>query len=106
MMGGFYMDKEEILNKSRNSRTDEGFEYFDNKGRKIGYIIFWCVAAFMVLFNKFNGKESHSIFTLLWVFSTVSFFTLFRFNHKIIYLFVSVISFMAMVDSFIRFIIE
>ena len=107
MMGGFFMDKQEILNKSRNSNTDEGREYFENKGRKIGYIIFYVIAIFMILFGKYYGKESHSVFTLLWLFTTVDTFTRFRFYHEKIYiLFISLISFVFMINSFVSFILE
>jgi hypothetical protein len=101
------MDKKEILNKSRNSSTDEGLEYFENKGLRIGYTAFYFVAIFMILFGKYYGKESHSVFTLLWLFTTVNTFIRFRFYHEKIYiLFISLISFVFMINSFVSFILE
>jgi len=107
IIGGNSMNKEDILKKSRNSNTDEGLEYFDNKGRKIGYIFFYVIAIFMILFGKYYGKESHSVFTLLWLFTTVNTFVRFRFYHEKIYiLFISLISFVFMINSFVSFILE
>ena len=34
------MKKDEILQKSRQSNNDEGMDYAENRGRKIGFIAF------------------------------------------------------------------
>ncbi len=47
------MDKNTILEKSRNSRSDEGIEYAESKGRKIGFVIFSLIFLFIILFNLF-----------------------------------------------------
>lgn len=99
------MDKEEILKKSRNSSTDEGLEYFENKGLRIGYTTFYFVAIFMIIFNKYIGNESDSIFTLLWIFFAVDSISKFKFTHKKFYLFGSIISLILMVYSFVNFIL-
>ena len=99
------MDKKEILNKSRNSSTDEGLEYFENKGLRIGYTAFYFVAIFMIIFKNYIGKESDSILTLLWIFSAVDSMSKFKFTHKKIYLFGSIIALILMVYSFVNFIL-
>lgn len=104
-LGGINVDKKDILNKSRNSSTDEGLEYFENKGLRIGYTTFYFVAIFMIIFNKYIGKESDSIFTLLWIFFAVDSISKFKFTHKKFYLFGSIISLILMVYSFVNFIL-
>lgn len=104
-IGGFYMDKQEILNKSRNSSTDEGFEYFENKGLRIGYTAFYFVAIFIIIVKNYIGEESDSIFTLLWIFFSVGSISKFKFTHKKIYLFGSIISLILMIYSFVNFIL-
>ncbi|WP_416361124.1 DUF6442 family protein [Metaclostridioides mangenotii] len=37
------------------NQKNEGFEHFENKGRKISYIAFCCVFIFIILFNAFRG---------------------------------------------------
>ena len=49
------MKKDEILQKSRQSNNDEGIEYADNRGRKIGFIAFSILFIFIAIFNLFLG---------------------------------------------------
>lgn len=62
------MNKEEILNKSRQSNNDEWLEYIENKWRKIGYSIFAGVSFFILIFSFFTGQENDAVFALVWTF--------------------------------------
>lgn len=56
------MDKNTVLEKSRNSRSDEGIEYAESKGRKIGFVIFSLIFLFIILFNLFFSGGNNSVF--------------------------------------------
>ena len=53
--------KEEILRKSRNSNKDEGMEFAENKGRKIGFAALSVIFVFIIFFNVFLGKKSYEV---------------------------------------------
>lgn len=76
------MNKEEILSKSRQSNKDEGLEYIENKGRKIGYLIFICIFAFIVIFNAFIGQKSDAVSALFWTFGVAENITKYQFTHE------------------------
>lgn len=76
------MNKEEILSKSRQSTKDEGLEYIENKGRKIGYSIFICVFAFIVIFNAFIGQKSDAVSALFWTFGLAENIAKYQFTHE------------------------
>lgn len=77
------MNKEEILNKSRQSKKDEGLEYVENKGRKIGYIAFTCVFCFITIFNIFIGQKNDAMLALFWTFIVAENIAKFQFTHDI-----------------------
>ncbi len=56
------MDKNTVLEKSRNSRRDEGIECAESKGRKIGFVIFSLIFLFIILFNLFFSGGNNSVF--------------------------------------------
>ena len=62
------MDKEEILSRSRKQKIDEGIEYTENKGRKLGFIAFVFVYVFIIAFNVENGRSSYELYALCFVF--------------------------------------
>ena len=47
--------KEEILAKSRKANEDEGEEYAGNKGRKLGYILFFIMNHLIALYATWIG---------------------------------------------------
>jgi len=52
------MEKEEILEKSRQEKRDEGKEFVFDKGRKsgvTGMVIIFCILA---VFNLYTGREA------------------------------------------------
>ena len=62
------MTKQEILEKSRRQKTDEGVEYMENKGRKIGFTAFCMVYIFEVIVNSLKGNDIYGISALFWTF--------------------------------------
>ena len=56
--GCVIMDKEEILEKSRRQKEDEGTVYAENKGRRYGFLAFDGVFVFSLLFNQFTNQDS------------------------------------------------
>lgn len=64
------MNKSEILQKSRQSNNDEGMEYAEDKGRKIGFIAFSILFLFIIIFNLFLGDTRifYAVAPLFWVF--------------------------------------
>lgn len=63
------MRKEEVLKKRQQSNKDESIEYAENQGRKIGFILFEILFAFLAVFNMFFGEPStfHAISALFWI---------------------------------------
>lgn len=83
-IGGIKMDKNEILQKSRHSKQDEGMEFVENKGRKVGFTIFCCIFVGIVLFNAFLGNQDQAVFyavaSLFWAFLAGEAYPKFKFT--------------------------
>ncbi len=86
MKGENNMDKNTVLEKSRNSRSDEGIEYAESKGRKIGFVIFSLIFLFIILFNLFFSGGNNSVFyaasSMFWIFISTDAFEKFKFTRK------------------------
>ena len=82
------MTKEEILEKNRQSQEDEGIEYAENQGRKIGFIAFSLLFVFLSLFNLFFGESStyHAISSLFWAFIAAEGYGKYHFLKRKVYL--------------------
>lgn len=82
------MNKEEILEKSRQSHKDEGIEYAENQGRKIGFIVFSLLFAFLIIFNLFFGESStfHALSSLFWAFIAAEGYGKYNFSKRKVYL--------------------
>lgn len=80
------MNKEDILTKSRKSKEDEGVEFIENKGIRLGLGIFSIISLLIVVFNEIVGLESFDIFTLIFVFASTESITKYKFTHKKIYI--------------------
>lgn len=99
------MDKKEILNKSRQSKRDEGLEYAENKGRKLGYIAFSCVFVFIVLFNAIMGQNSYAVSALFWSFISAETIAKYQFTHKKSYLFIVIASAIVTIILLVNFVL-
>lgn len=82
------MKREDVLNRSRSSKQDEGVEYAENQGRKVGFIIFTLLFAFLAIFNLFYGETAtfYAINSLYFAFSTGEAYGKYRFNKSKLYL--------------------
>lgn len=75
------MKKNDILEKSRDSHHDEGLEFAENQGRRIGFIVFAILFTFLAIFNMFFGESStfHAISSLFWAFTAAEAYGKYRF---------------------------
>jgi len=62
------MNKEEILEKSREAKSDEGSQYAQNKGRRIGVAAMMILFIILILYNLFRGIDNNAIFALFWTY--------------------------------------
>ena len=60
------MEKQEILEKSRQEKVDEGVTYAENKGRRYGEIGFSLLIAAFIIYNWIKGLDCYLLFTLFW----------------------------------------
>jgi len=81
---GLVMEKEKILEISRKSKQDEGMEYAENQGRKIGYVVISALYIVLVVFSLFFGQTGtlHAMFTLFWAFVAAEAYGKYRFTGK------------------------
>lgn len=103
------MNKDEILNKSRESKKDEGAEFIESKGVQLGLVIFIVISFFMIIFNEVVGLKSFDIYTLTLIFLSTESITKYRFTHKkryviitIFYVTLGIISLLAYIDTSLR----
>lgn len=101
------MKKEDILEKSRQSHQDEGVEYAENQGRKIGFIVFALLFAFLVIFNLFFGETStfHAISSLFWAFTAAESYGKYRFLKGKVYLVITIAGSIASILSVVNYIL-
>lgn len=60
------MDKQEILEKSRREKADEGVTYAENRGRRYGEISFCLLMIAVLIYNFAKGLDSYLPLSLLW----------------------------------------
>ena len=88
--------KAEILEKSRNSKKDEGMEHADYRGSRIGVIVYAIVAFFLVIFSiPDNIKVVNAIASLSFAWVVGGTFSYYRFTKKKSYLVCVVVSVIA-----------
>lgn len=104
-MGVGVMKKDEILNRSRQEKRDEGMEYVKNNGLKIGFVAFSLVFIFIVIFNFFMGMQNHSVFALYWTFFAVAIIPKYQFTKNKAYLIAIIGGIVAATISLISFVI-
>jgi hypothetical protein len=63
------MKKEEILEMSRDEKKDEGVEYANNAGRKIGVVAMMSVFCFLMAYNLIKGLDNYAVFALFWIYT-------------------------------------
>lgn len=85
------MNKDEILEKSREEKNDEGLIAAENKGRKIGMIAFTIVFAFTLVFNFFNGNDIYACIAMFWAFFATETYPKYKFTKNKVYLFTTIL---------------
>ena len=99
------MNKEEILRKSRNENNDEGIEFTENKGRKLGFIAFICVYVFILVFNAEMGRSSYELYALCLIFLSSEAVPKYKFTRKKRYLIISILGMIATILTLGKYII-
>lgn len=99
-------NKEKVLEQSRNSNTDEGAEYFEIQGYKLGLRIFSILIIFIILFDIFfRNTFNHTAFALYNIVVGSSFIYKYKFTGKKYYLTIAILNIIASIESLIAFII-
>lgn len=102
------MNKKDILEMSQNSKKDEGMEFAENQGRKIGISFFCAMFAVIILFDSFFGKGSrtfHAASAMFWTFMAAEAFPKYRFSHNKSYLIIIIAGGIAAMASLANFIL-
>ena len=62
------MNKEDILEKSRKEKEDEGKQYAENKGRTIGVKAMSAMFIIVIVYNLLKGLNPYAVFALFWTY--------------------------------------
>lgn len=100
------MDREEILQKSRQENADEGFQHAEDTGRKIGFLAFAVVFILIVLFNLFYGKDNYAPFAMFWAFTAAEAYPKYKFTQNKAYLITAVCGAIASLASLLSFVLS
>lgn len=98
------MNKEEILNKSRQEKSDEGIDFIENKGRKLGFTLFVCVYVFILAFNAEMGRSSYELYSLCLTFLSTQSIQKYKFTRKKRYLIISIVGIIATIVTLGKYI--
>lgn len=98
------MNKEEILMRSREEK-DEGMEYVENKGRKIGIVAFYCIFFFIALFNMYTNQSNYAILSMFWAFAAAEVYTKYQFTSRKSYLILTICGSIACIASLFSYVI-
>ncbi len=100
------MNKEEILEKSRKEKRDEGKEYTFDRSRKIGIIGMVIVFCILAVFNQYNNRKETNEALLALFFGYLCFegFGIYHINRRRIDLFKIILGAVLCVYFFIAYI--
>ena len=76
------MNKEEVLNISRESNKDEGIENMEQRGRTLAFKVCLCVFIFEVVLNMIMNKQSYGICALIFTYAAIEGMVQYRFLKK------------------------
>lgn len=62
------MTKEEILERSRKKKKDEGTEYMMNRGRRYGVMAMSSMFIILAVFNMYQGQDNNQILAIFWAY--------------------------------------
>ena len=60
------MNRDEILQRSRAEKEDEGNTFLENRGRRFGVVGFCAMYILLVVFNFATGQSSYALHALFW----------------------------------------
>ncbi|MCL2197593.1 MAG: DUF6442 family protein [Defluviitaleaceae bacterium] len=105
------MKKEDILAKSKADKRDEGMEHTENKGRVVGFAIFFCMAMVFQLSVMFLADGHHrdvmtAITALLFTFFVTESFAKWRFTRDAGQAFVLFVCILVVIVSTIAFFVH
>ena len=80
------MDRNEILEKSRNEGSDEGMTNAQNKGRRLGWSAFCLVEIVVLGFNLCLGASNFLPLAFFWAFAAAEAYPMYCFTQKRRYL--------------------
>ena len=98
------MSKEDVL---KQLKTEEDFEYADNKGRKIGYAVFTALFIVFVIASLHFGQMAvlYAVSTLFWSFFSADGYAKHHFLKKRKYFLRAIIGTAAFVFSIFNFVL-
>jgi len=104
------LDREKILLKSRQSKQDEGLQFTNTQGSKIGYTFFTAVFAVLILFATFFAQTNqigtiHALIALYLTFWAGEVYAKYKFFNKKSYLIASFIGTIAVIVNSIVYIV-
>ncbi len=100
------MDKEKILERSRNENNDEGLNYVSSRGVRLGYKIFLLLCAVLIVVNIIFKQNSDSILVLLWGFMAADAYSRYKFTKKKYHIVLSVIAGIASISNLVNYIMN
>ena len=60
------MNRDEILQRSRAEKEDEGNTFLENRGRRFGVVGFCAMYILLIVFNFATGQSSYALHALFW----------------------------------------
>ncbi len=100
------MKKEDILKQSRQEHQDEGMQYAENQGRKIGYIVFSILYVILDILSLFFWQLGtlYALSSLFFTFFCAEWFAKYHFTKKKTYLVSAICAVIAAIIFTINFI--
>lgn len=106
MRGGIYMNREEILEKSRKEKQDEGMLNAENRGRKLGMVAFCIVFIAIMLINFCTGHSNHAPLAMFWAFLAAEAYPKYKFTGRKSYLVITVAGGLASLFALLNYLVE
>lgn len=100
------MNREEILEKSRKEKQDEGMLNAENRGRKLGMVAFCIVFIAIMLINFCTGHSNHAPLTMFWAFLAAEAYPKYKFTGRKSYLVITVAGGLASLFALLNYLVE
>ena len=100
------MNREEILEKSRKEKQDEGMLNAENRGRKLGMVAFCIVFIAIMLINFCTGHSNHAPLAMFWAFLAAEAYPKYKFTGRKSYLVITVAGGLASLFALLNYLVE